>query len=462
MKVEKKRVVGVIGTVLILVTVLLVSDTGALSMESFRGIAILAAALLMLITEPIPPGIVAPLVLVLLPLLGVVTFDQALKSSMTTLFLFLMACYGISMVLLKSSIPERLAVFLLAKSHGRPLYVVGAFMLGTALISSVVSNVPCAVIMTGLAARVLHSMGEDMGKSPLGKAMMMSVPFGAVFGGMMTPAGSSLNVLSISLVEEATGQKVLFTEWMLLGIPLALILIFLSVPILTLLFKVKPVEEDTMEKVLREMHNHEKLSRYDRKALMILLVTFVLWVMTSWVPWLNVTMVSVLILTVFFLPGLDMLTWKEYSRECGWDTILICSAILSVGAALVETGVTTFLVTAISPYFTNTVLLVFLLIIALLVNWTHLLIPTASAIVVLYASSFAALSESYGYDPRMISFIVAAMASCVLLIPFDPVVMVSYTKGSYTMKELFTAGTVVSTICAILLALWVPIAFLFI
>ena len=462
MKAEKKRVIGVIGTVLILVTALLVSDTGALSMESFRGIAILAAALLMLITEPIPPGIVAPLVLVLLPLLGVVTFDQALKSSMTTLFLFLMACYGISMVLLKSSIPERLAVFLLAKSHGRPLYVVGAFMLGTTLISSVVSNVPCAVIMTGLAARVLHSMGEDMGKSPLGKAMMMSVPFGAVFGGMMTPAGSSLNVLSISLVEEATGQKVLFTEWMLLGIPLALILIFLSVPILTLLFKVKPVEEDTMEKVLREMHNHEKLSRYDRKALMILLVTFVLWVMTSWVPWLNVTMVSVLTLTVFFLPGLDMLTWKEYSRECGWDTILICSAILSVGAALVEKGVTAFLVTAISPYFTNTVLLVFLLIIALLVNWTHLLIPTASAIVVLYASSFAALSESYGYDPRMISFIVAAMASCVLLIPFDPVVMVSYTKGSYKMKELFTAGTVVSTIWAILLALWVPIAFLFI
>lgn len=94
MKAEKKRVIGVIGTVLILVTALLVSDTGALSMESFRGIAILAAALLMLITEPIPPGIVAPLVLVLLPLLGVVTFDQALKSSMTTLFLFLMACYG--------------------------------------------------------------------------------------------------------------------------------------------------------------------------------------------------------------------------------------------------------------------------------------------------------------------------------------------------------------------------------
>ncbi|WP_313127046.1 SLC13 family permease [Proteiniclasticum ruminis] len=213
MKAEKKRIVGVIGTVLMIAAALLVTDAGTLSTASVRGIAILAAALLMLITEPIPAGIVAPLLLVLLPLLDVVTFDQSLKNAMTTLFLFLMACYGISMVLLKSSIPERLAVFLLAKSQGRPLYVVGAFMLGTALISSVVSNVPCAVIMTGLAARVLHAMGEDMEKSPLGKAMMMSVPFGAVFGGMMTPAGSSLNVLAITLVEEATGQKVLFTEW---------------------------------------------------------------------------------------------------------------------------------------------------------------------------------------------------------------------------------------------------------
>lgn len=59
----------------------------------------------------------------------------------------------------------------------------------------------------------------------------------------------------------------------------------------------------------------------------------------------------------------------------------------------------------------------------------------------------------------MISYIVAAMASCVLLIPFDPVVMVSYAKESYKMKELFTAGTIVSTIWAILLALWMPLAF---
>lgn len=460
MKVLKKRVLGFLISALILLLAANLSELRTLGKESVRGTAILLAALVMLMTEPIPPGITAPFLLVLLPLLKVVTFDTALKNSMTTLFLFLMACYGISMVLLKSTIPRRLAVFLLDKAKGRPFWIIAAFMLGTALISSVVSNVPCAVIMTGIAVRILHALGPEYDKSSLGKAVLISVPFGAVFGGMMTPAGSSLNVLAIALVEEATGERILFTEWMLLGIPLALVLIALSVPILSLIFKAESIPEDNMVKVLRDFQVRERFSAYDLKALGILTVTFVLWVMTSWVPWLNVTIVSVIALVIFFLPGVDMLTWKEYENDCGWDTILICSAILSVGAALVETGATTWIVSGVSGLFAETTLMVFLFVVAMLVNWTHLLIPTASAIVVLYASSFAVLSVSLGFDPRMMSFTIAAMASCVLLIPFDPVVMVSYATGSYKLKELFAAGTIVSTLWAIVLALWLPVAFM--
>lgn len=44
MKAEKKRVVGVLGTVLILADTLLVYDAGSLSMESMRGIAVVADA----------------------------------------------------------------------------------------------------------------------------------------------------------------------------------------------------------------------------------------------------------------------------------------------------------------------------------------------------------------------------------------------------------------------------------
>ena len=214
-----------------------------------------------------------------------------------------------------------------------------------------------------------------------------------------------------------------------------------------------------MELALNQVRYEKKLSIYDWKTIFIISITFLLWIMTSWVPWLNITIISIFALVSFFLPGLDLLTWKEYSKDCGWDTILICSAILSVGAALVSTGLTDWVISHVSSLFTGTSLFIFIILLAALVNWTHLIIPTASAIVVLYAVAFAGLSVSLNIDPRIVTFTVAVMASCVLLIPFDPVVIVSYTTKYFRIKDLFMAGVVVSTIWIILLALWLPVAF---
>lgn len=156
---------------------------------------------------------------------------------------------------------------------------------------------------------------------------------------------------------------------------------------------------------------------------------------------------------------MDLLTWKEYTKECGWDTILICSAILSVGAALVSTGLTDWVISHVSSSFTGTSIFLFIIFMAAIVNWTHLIIPTASAIVVLYAVAFAGLAVSLNVDPRIVTFTVAGMASCVLLIPFDPVVIVPYSMKYFNMKDLFIAGTLVSSLWIVFLGLWLPLAF---
>ena len=459
MKKHGKRWAGILISAAILLTAMMLPPVGGLSVESLRALGILAVTMVLLVTEPVPVGITAPLLLVLLALMDVVSLQSALESSMTTLFLFLMACYGISSVLLRSSLPYRLAYFLLKKTRGKSMGIIGAFMLCTAVISSLVSNVPCALIVTGISANVLKAMGEMPGESRLGRALLLAVPFGAVFGGMMTPAGSSLNILSLQLVEQATGVEILFVEWMMVGIPLALMMMALSIPVLTLLFRPEDISSEKMEHALKEVKQGGKLSAYDRKTILILSATFILWILTSWVPWINVTTVAVLTLVVFFLPGMDMLTWKEYTKECGWDTILICSAILSVGAALVSTGLTDWVISGVSGVFAGTGIFLFLVLIAAIVNWTHLLIPTASAIVVLYAVAFSGLAVTLGIDPRMVTFVVAAMASCVLLIPFDPVVIVAYATKYFKIRDLFTAGVIVSTLWTVLLGLWLPLIF---
>ncbi len=458
MKNITKRRLGIVISLSILLISMNLTPPVGLSKESFMAIGILLMTMIFLITEPIPVGITAPLLIVLLALLNVVPLQTALSNSMTTLFLFLMACYGISSVLLKSSLPYRLAFFLLKATKGKALWMIGAFMLSTALISSVVSNVPCAVIVTGICTNVLIAMGEKPGESKMGRALLLAVPFGAIFGGMMTPAGSSLNILTMQLVNQATGTEILFIEWMMVGIPLSIVMIAVSMPILKILFRPDDLSIEKLELALAQVHHEKKLNLYDWKAIVILSLTFLLWILTSWVPWLNVTIISIFALVSFFLPGLDLLTWNEYTKECGWDTILICSAILSVGSALVSTGLTAWVISHVSSLFTGTSIFLFILLMAAIVNWTHLLIPTASAIVVLYAVAFAGLAVSLKIDPRIVTFTVAVMASCVILIPFDPVVIVAYAKKYFTMRDLFFAGVIVSSVWIVLLSLWLPFA----
>ncbi len=121
-----------------------------------------------------------------------------------------------------------------------------------------------------------------------------------------------------------------------------------------------------------------------------------------------------------------------------------------------STGLTDWIVGNVSSVFVGTGVFVFIILIAAIVNWTHLLIPTASAIVVLYAVAFAGLAVSLDFDPRIVTFSVAVMASCVLLIPFDPVVIVAYSTKYYKIRDLFVAGVIVSTVWTLLLGLWLP------
>ena len=46
----------------------------------------------------------------------------------------------------------------------------------------------------------------------------------------------------------------------------------------------------------------------------------VLWIAGNWIPVLNATVVALIGLTVMFLPGMELLTWKEFqnSERLSW------------------------------------------------------------------------------------------------------------------------------------------------
>lgn len=75
-----------------------------------------------------------------------------------------------------------------------------AFMVTIATLSAFISNVATAAIFVAICISFLDIYGDDEdAKKQAGKVFMVCIAISATVGGMITPAGSSLNLLGINL-----------------------------------------------------------------------------------------------------------------------------------------------------------------------------------------------------------------------------------------------------------------------
>ena len=77
----------------------------------------------------------------------------------------------------------------------------------------------------GMIANIMRGAqgdGEDFDPTRLrvGIALMLMLAYGASVGGLLTPVGSPPNLIGRGLIEEATGERISFLEWMLAALPI--------------------------------------------------------------------------------------------------------------------------------------------------------------------------------------------------------------------------------------------------
>lgn len=79
-------------------------------------------------------------------------------------------------------------------------------------------------------------------------------------------------------------------------------------------------------------------TNYEVRALIMILALPVLWILGTWIPVLNVTTVAIIGLAIMFIPGINLLTWEEFSASVPWTIILMVGAVLSLGNMFSATG----------------------------------------------------------------------------------------------------------------------------
>ena len=429
------------GLLLVPVMTPTIINTETISVKALYLSAIFLFCLTLWVTETLPIAVTALLAVILQPLLGVTGVREAFSSFMSPVFFFVIAMYIIAGVISETGLDKRFALSLLARAGTRSTHVIFAMMLGTALLSSIMSDVPACAVFMAVGLGIIAKTDARPGQSPFAKALMMGIPIAALIGGVATPAGSSINVLALEIFAAFSEQHQLdinisFIQWMALGIPMVIVLVPFA---WWVLIRNYPPEFEVVGSAVAnkaELKALGPLSVNETKVLIIMGLMILLWIAGSWIKLLNVAIVALAGAIIMFMPGIRLISWEQAERHIGWDTLMMIGGVTSLGQASVKTGLAEWLVQTCMSGIFNWPLVWVIAFISLITVLIHLPLPIAPVVNVVLIPPIAALALQMQINPVILVLPVAFTASCAFLLPLDAVPLLTYSKGYYRMFDM--------------------------
>ena len=452
-----KRGVGIVLAIVILIVAMFIPATPELSHEGIMAIATLLFAVSLWVCGTFPVGVTGILALVVAVVIGAATYKTAFSGFSASVVFYIIAIFSLPALLLKTEWGVRLVnrIFKITGESSEKLIL--AFMIGTALVSTIMSDVPAAVLFMGIAYVVLRAADAQPGKSNLGKCMMIAIPIAAVIGGVVTPAGSSFNVVAMGLMQELTGETISFLNWIVVGLPIAVLCIPLCWFSIVKILKPEQIGKESFDTLRQAAVDAGKPTSFEIRALVMILALPVLWILGSWIPILNVTTVAIIGLGIMFIPGINLLTWDEFSKQVPWSIILMVGSVLSIGGIFSSSGADQFITTMfMNSGVASLDFTLFLLITVVFVYLLHTIAPVGAAIISLFLPILIGICTTLGVSPAVPTMLLAFIVAGNFLLPVNPTLIVTYGEGYYTFGDMFKAGVIPAVIFCVCMVLWVP------
>jgi sodium-dependent dicarboxylate transporter 2/3/5 len=418
---------------------------------------ILLFAIGLWVTEAIPPFAVGILIIGYLVFSmsnleteNVTQYLQTWSDSVIWLFL---GGFFIAEAMKKTALDQTLLKIIVGKLGEKSKFILLGLMLITAFLSMLMSNTATTAMMIASIAPITNSLGKE---ATLTKALLIGIPTAAAIGGMGTIIGSAPNAIAVGALE-GIGIRISFLEWMLIGIPVAIILIFIFWGALLKKYQIKRTSLDLsfLQKTKQEMY--ESISKTQiRVTLIIILTSLLFWLTSQWtgIPVSAVSGIPIVGFTMFGILDADDM------RKLPWDTLMLVAGGLALGLAVQQQGLTDYFISFIDVQDFNFYLLALMFAI-LSVIFSNIMSNTATTtIMVPLAISFTLMLPEE--SPKIIPLVIALSASCALLLPVStPPNAIAYSTGKIDQADFRYGGIIIGLLGPILVSLWVSLVYFF-
>ena len=454
---KKSQVIGLTLFALILIGMNLVPESIGLSRAGINTLGILIAIIVALVLEALPLGVVCLVGIALMYFFGTVPSLSSALSGYTSQILFLvLVTFGLSEAITKVPLSKRLMVVLIRMFGKKTENILLSIMFCAAVLSSIMSNCATTAVLISVVLNFLNIYTDENEKKRSGKAFMIGLPIASMIGGIMTPAGCPMNVIGMDYLAEA-GYTITFVQWMAIGVPIAMVALFIAWKLTVVVFKPAKLSEQQIDAYVDSLEIPKKFSGKEIYVLTVILSMFTLWVLSSWIPVLNITAVGIIGFAFLFIPGHQVLTWKEYTNSVSWTSFFLIGTMMSLGNVLSANGASEWIVNLFFNGEMHLALPLILFVVSLIVFLLLIPIPIGPVLVTMLGMPFISLAESWGFSPILMIMPLVICASCCFMLPLDTVPLLTYATGYYKMTDMPKVSILIQIVIAALIALWVPI-----
>lgn len=413
-------------------------------------------------TEAIPIAATALLPIACFPILGAVNMaDTTAPFANKVIYLFL-GGFVVAFAMQRWNLHRRIALNVLQHAGGSGRLLVGGFLFASALISMWVMNTSTAMMLTPVAISVISVIHasirelDDRARDHFQNALLLAVAYGSTIGGMTTLVGTLPNAMLAAFVLESYGSTVNFANWMMVGVPLALLMLPICWLALTRwAFDVSFRTSGEGQAELRKLR--EDLGSIGKPEIRISIVAAIM--VIAWVGrpfWIQLPGLGALddsgiaiagAIAMFVIPSGDkkdpvLLTWK-YAEQLPWGVILLFGGGLSLANAFVVTGLAEWIGHSLQVIGTLPLVLIVVAITTLIIFLTELTSNTATTAT--FLPIVGAVAIEAGFDPIVLAVPVTLAASCAFMLPVaTPPNAIVFGSGMLTIPKMMRAGFTVN------------------
>lgn len=318
----------ILGPVLFVVVLLL--DIAPENPAAARMAAVAVLMATWWITEAIPLFATALLPLALYPILGIDKGGHTAPIYFNSTIVLFLGGFIIALTMERWQLHRRIALGIIQRVGGGPARIVLGFMLAAAFLSMWISNTATAVMMVPMGLAIIHEMEKSFGEKDthsFAVGVMLAIGYACSLGGLVTLVGTppNLSFVRIYAITFPDAPAITFGQWMLLGLPIALVMLSVTWFLITKVFFRVPNHVSVDRKMVDEqVRALGPISYQEKMVLLIFVMTALLWVFR--VP-IN--------LGIFTVPG--------------WSSLLPYPDLLDDGTVAISMAALLFLIPSRAP-----------------------------------------------------------------------------------------------------------------